>query len=169
MSSFYREISKLKDVLRRGWIIRGLDEHRVESDAEHTFSMCLLAMEVIKERYLELDELKVYKLILCHELGEIDAGDITPLDGVSSKDKQKKELDCIDRIVNISGMQEVKLLVDEYIERKTPESKFVKVIDKLDCVLQAKIYAEKYNKPELYQEFYDSSYEIIKEYLEFLK
>ena len=57
MSKFYEEITKLKEVLRSGWILRGVDKGgRVESDAEHTFSMCLLAMEIIKRRNLKLDE-----------------------------------------------------------------------------------------------------------------
>ena len=169
MSKFYREIEKLKQVLRRGWILRGLGENRVESDAEHVYSMCLLAMEIIKKRNLVLDELKVYKLILCHELGEIDVGDITPVDCVEKEEKHNKEMACVKRIAESCEMEEIIALVNEYNERKTLEAKFVKVIDKLDCVLQAKIYSEKNNRPEIYQEFYNNAYETIKDYIEFIE
>lgn len=169
MSKFYREICKLKDVLRRGWILRGLGDKRTESDAEHVYSMCMLAMEIIKKRNLELDEAKVYKLILCHELGEIDVGDITPVDGVDKQTKLDKELDCVKRIAEEDNMPEIYEYVLEYNERKTKEAQFVKMIDKLDCVIQAKIYSEKYNRPEIYQEFYGNAYETIKDYIDFIE
>ncbi|MBR2909173.1 MAG: HD domain-containing protein [Clostridia bacterium] len=169
MSKFYEEISKLKDVLRRGWILRGLGENRVESDAEHTYSMCLLAMEIMSKRNLKLDQLKVYKLILCHELGEIDVGDITPVDGVSKAEKMVKESKCIERISKVANMPEIIELAREYEERQTEESKFVKIIDKLDCVLQAKLYAYKYDRQDIYQEFYSNAYDLIKDYIEFIE
>ena len=170
MSKFYEEITKLKEVLRSGWSLRGVDkEGRVESDAEHTFSMCLLAMEIIKRRNLKLDEAKVYKLILCHELGEIDVGDITPFDNVSKDEKKIKEMACIERIATISNMPEIKDLAQEYVDRQTEEAKFVKIIDKLDSVLQAKVYAKKYDREDIYEEFYNSSYDMIKDYIEFLE
>lgn len=169
MSAFYKEIYKLKEILRRGWVLRGLADNRVESDAEHVFSMCLLAMEIIKKKKLELDQLKVYKLILCHELGEIDVGDLTPVDGVDKETKHQKEMDCIIRIVEECEMPEILELVKEYNQRETKEAKFVKIIDKLDCVLQAKLYSEKYNRPEIYEEFYGNAYETIKDYIEFIE
>ena len=169
MSKFYREIYKLKELLRRGWILRGLGDNRVESDLEHVCSMCMLAMEIISKRQLKIDELKVYKLILCHELGEIDVGDITPVDGVSKEEKAAKEFACVERIASECELSEINEYVKEYAERKTEEAKFVKILDKLDCVMQAKIYSEKYNRPDIYEEFYNNAYETIKEYIEFLE
>ena len=46
--TFYEEIAKLKTTLRKGWLMRNVGEFaRVESDAEHTFSMMMLALEIM--------------------------------------------------------------------------------------------------------------------------
>ena len=50
------EIFKMKTMLRKGWLIRGAkaDDGRVESVAEHCFSTCMLALEIINKEKLEL-------------------------------------------------------------------------------------------------------------------
>ena len=60
MATFYDEIYKLKNVLRQGWIYYDVtSEHkRFESDAEHTFSMAMLAFEIMEKENLNLDKEK---------------------------------------------------------------------------------------------------------------
>ena len=82
----YAEIFKLKNVIRNGWKIRDV-QGRLESDAEHTFSMIMLSLEIIEKNKLDLDQLKVIKMIAYHELGEIDVGDITPFDNIPKQQK----------------------------------------------------------------------------------
>ncbi len=91
MIEFYKEIYKLKTLLRRGWVMRHIadaESKRVESDGEHVFSTALIAWAVMKKKNLKLDEAKVLKMALIHELGEIDFGDVTPFDNVSLKEKR---------------------------------------------------------------------------------
>lgn len=165
----YREIFKLKTILRKGWVVRNACDNvgRYESDAEHTFSMALLAIEIMNKEKLNLDQSKVIKMVLFHELGEIDVGDIIPFDNVPTEEKHNKELACVSRIANACKMPEILELWLEFEENKTPEAQFVRKIDKLDAVMQSKIYSETNENDDLYREFKTSSTPLIKGYEDF--
>ncbi len=152
MTKLFDEIFKMKNLLRRGWTIREIP-NRTESDAEHCYSMIMLALEIMTKNDLKLDQLKVLKMIAYHEIGEIDVGDFTPIDKVSRQEKYEKEYACVKRIAEEYEMPEILILWQEFEENKTPEAQFVKKLDKFDCVLQSKVYSEIYNRPELFEEF----------------
>lgn len=156
--TFYEEIAKLKTFLRRGWLMRDVDKinggMRVESDGEHTYSMILLALEMMNKHDLKLDQLKVLKMIAYHELCEIDAGDITPFDNVTKEEKHRREHQCIKRLAKEYKMPEIETIWLEFEEENTPEAKFVKKIDHYDAVLQAKIYSKMKGDNDLYDEFH---------------
>lgn len=156
METFYKEISKLKELERRGWK-RCNVEGRIESDAEHTFSMIMLALDIMNHNKTDLDELKVLKLIAYHELCEIDAGDVTPYDNISPEEKYEKEYECIKRLSKDYDMPEIESYWLEYKELKTPEAKFVKHLDKFDAIMQSKIYSDKQDRPDIYEDFYTRS------------
>lgn len=171
MSSFYSEIYKLKNILRKGWLLWGASDAstgRVESDAEHTLSMALLAMEIMAKKKLDLDELKVYKMILIHELCEIDPGDHTPYDGITPSEKQRLEDECIKRIAEEHDMPEILELWTEFKEYSTPEAIFVKKLDKVDTVAQSKIYADQIKNEDLFNEFYINHKEKVSGFDEFI-
>ena len=171
MSKLYNEIYKLKNLCRKGWVIRNAKDNetgRTESDAEHTFSMCLLAMEIMGKEKLDLNQEKVLKMCLVHELCEIDAGDVTPFDDVTLEEKFRCELCCVERLSAECEMPEILLLWQEFEDMETPEAKFVKIIDKLDAVMQAKIYSEKTNNPEIFEEFYNRAYPLIKDFVKYI-
>ncbi len=164
MAKLFDEVFKMKNLLRRGWTIREVP-NRTESDAEHCYSMIMLALELMSKNDLKLDELKVLKMIAYHEIGEIDAGDFTPVDNITRKEKYEKEYIGVKRISDQYEMPEILALWEEFEENKTPEAQFVKKLDKFDCVLQSKVYSEMYNKPELFEEFKSNG----KEYYEHMK
>src|SRR5262245_26459952 len=76
----YFEFAQLKQLYRQGWLRRGVPPERCESVAEHIFSMAVLAMVVADAYFPKLDLLKVLRLVLLHDFGEIYAGDIIPAD-----------------------------------------------------------------------------------------
>ena len=117
----------------------------------------MIALDIMNHNKTNLDELKVLKLIAYHELCEIDAGDVTPYDNISPEEKYEKEYECIKRLSKEYDMPEIKSYWLEYKELKTPESKFVKALDKIDAVEQSKIYSLTQNRPDIYQEFYSSN------------
>lgn len=152
MTKLFDEIFKMKNLLRRGWTLRNIP-NRTESDAEHCFSMIVLALEIMAKNDLKLDQLKVVKMIAYHEIGEIDAGDFTPVDNITKKEKYEKEYACVKRIAEQYEMPEILELWQEFEANTTLEAQFVKKLDKFDCVLQSKVYSEIYDKPELFEEF----------------
>jgi len=170
MTKLYKELYKLKNIERRGWLLRNMKDSsgRVESDAEHTFSMSLLAIEIMEKEKLNLNKEKVLKMVLYHELGEIGAGDITPVDDINREEKYNLEKDYIEKISINCNMPEIYELWKEFEENKTPEAIFVKKIDKLDTIIQCKIYSEINNKPEVYEEFYSRWKPLISEFLKYI-
>ena len=152
MKKLYDEVFKMKNLLRRGWIQREIP-NRTESDAEHCYSMIMLALEIMSKNDLKLDQLKVLKMIAYHEVGEIDAGDATIVDNIPKEVKYQREYDGTKRIAEEYEMPEILDLWLEFEKCETPEAQFVKRLDKFDCVLQSKVYSEIYDKPELFEEF----------------
>ena len=91
------------------------------------------------------------------------------VDDISTNQKYLKEQAGVRRVSGVFGQPEYYDLWVEFEENKTKEAKLAKVVDKLDCVMQAKYYAQKLNRPELYHEFYENAKEKIKGYEEYLK
>ena len=69
--NFLREAESLKSTLRSGHTSSG----RLESVAEHTWRLCLLAMALAPE-FPEVDAHRLMKICLIHDLGEALQGDI---------------------------------------------------------------------------------------------
>ena len=151
--TFYEEISKLKAVKRRGWLMHKIPEEDVETDAEHTFSMLLLAIELMEKNDLKLDKLKVLKMVAFHELCEIDAGDTVPADKIAPEEKYNREHASIKRLAKTYNMPEIETLWKEYENQTSPEGKFVEMLDRVDAILQAEKYSKRYNNPEIEMDF----------------
>lgn len=68
---FIEEIDKLKSIIRR---TRLLDNSRYENDAEHSWHLAMMAI-VLSEHANDknIDLLKVIKMLLIHDIPEIDA------------------------------------------------------------------------------------------------
>lgn len=103
---FIIEIEKLKIVYRQNSVT---DKTRNENSAEHSWHVALMAM-VLSDfaNTANLDMLKVLKMLLIHDIVEIDAGDTFLYDEESTKSKQGKELAALDKPFahEKSGLQE---------------------------------------------------------------
>lgn len=85
---FLTEIDKLKKVLRRTWL---LDQSRYENDAEHSWHIAVAAMMFAE--YADdpkVDVLRVIKMLLVHDLVEIDAGDTYAYDEKACLDQAER-------------------------------------------------------------------------------
>ncbi len=143
----YFQINHLKHLLRQGWLMRGITEDKCESVGDHTFATALFAMMIAKKYFPQLDEAKVIKMSLIHELGEIDGGDITPLDGINKEEKHDLEKKGVCKIfAGFPEGEEYLVLWLDYDKNGSPEAKFVKQIDKLEMAMQAAVYAKQYGK-----------------------
>lgn len=83
---FYYQFNHLKNIYRQGWI-KSLyrKEHigEIESIADHSWGVAMLAISIIEKYNLKYDITKCMKLSIIHELGEIYAGDFTPCDKIT--------------------------------------------------------------------------------------
>ena len=133
---FILEVDKLKQILRRTTL---LDRSRQENSAEHSWHIALIVL--VLSEYVEADNLnllRVIKLLLTHDLVEIDAGDTYCYDESGIQDQKRRETRAADRIFNILPEDQAKSfrgLWDEYEDRKTPESRFANALDRFQPLL----------------------------------
>jgi putative hydrolases of HD superfamily len=133
---FIVEVDKLKYVLRRTWL---MDQSRRENDAEHSWHLAVLAI-LLSEYAAEPkpDLLHAVKLILVHDLVEIDAGDTFAYDAIGALDKGERECRAAERIFQIlppDQAAEVRALWDEFEARQTPEAKYAAALDRFQPIL----------------------------------
>jgi putative hydrolase of HD superfamily len=136
-----KHLLKLKDVMRQGEV-----NGRIESTAEHTWACMMLAEHFLKTVKQPLDELKVLKLILYHDVVEIESGDVDALavcDEESLRKKQADEKAGAKRLaVNIpsSLSEEFISSFEEYEKGETLEAKFALAIDKIEPLVHWALY-----------------------------
>ena len=152
----YFELVHLKQLYRQGWLARGIPAERCESVAEHTFGMAVTAMFLADCHFPELDSLKVLRMALIHDFGEIYAGDIIPGDEIAPEEKHQLEKEAVNRIFEGLPNGDIYLnLWEEFESGTSPEARFVRQIDKLEMALQTSVY-EHQNLGDL-PEFYRSA------------
>jgi len=133
---FILEIDKLKNILRRTTL---LDRSRQENSAEHSWHIALIILvlsEYAEEDHLDL--MRVIKLLLVHDLVEIDAGDTYCYDEIEGQDQKAREMKAADRIFGILPADQADLfrsLWNEFEARDTPESRFANALDRLQPFL----------------------------------
>ena len=127
---FIIEIDKLKNIFRRNYIADGL---RNENSAEHSWHLAMMAI-VLEPHSTTIDLLKVIKMVIIHDIVEVDAGDTYIHDKDALKNKKQREVEAAKRLFGIlpqAQAQELHELWDEFEERKTSEAKFANVLDRL--------------------------------------
>ena len=132
---FIIEIDKLKTIHRKAKIMHG---DRLENDAEHTWHLAMMALILHPHANQEVDLLKVFKMLLVHDLVEIDAGDTFAYDTVGYQDKYERELRAANRIFGMLPQAQAEELMDlwqEYEERGTKEAKFASALDRLQPLI----------------------------------
>ncbi|CRK30751.1 hypothetical protein BN1708_015854 [Verticillium longisporum] len=109
-----------------------------ESVADHSHRMTFMALLAPQN----LDQAKVVKMCLVHDLAETVVGDITPADGVSREEKTHREEAAMHWMTTHWGDfgREVHHLWIEFEAGLTPEGEFAQDLDKLEMMLQALEY-----------------------------
>ncbi|NUQ66618.1 MAG: HD domain-containing protein [Pirellulales bacterium] len=133
---FLVEVDKLKQVVRQTWL---MDRSRRENDAEHSWHLAMFAL-LLTEHAAEpgIDLLRVIKMVMVHDLVEIDAGDTFAYDAVRAQDKDAREQLAADRIFAIlppDQAAEMRSLWDEFEARRTPEARYAAALDRFQPIL----------------------------------
>lgn len=132
---FIVEIDKLKRILRQNVVI---DTLRRENDAEHSWHLAMMAIILSEYAAEEIDLLRVIKMVLIHDLVEIDAGDTFCYDEKAHEDKAFREQKAADRLFNILPQDQAKEILglwQEFEEMKTPEARFAACLDRVQPLI----------------------------------
>jgi putative hydrolase of HD superfamily len=134
--AFIREIDRLKNVLRQSLVT---DRSRRENAAEHSWHLAMMAT-VLREHACEsgLDADRVIRMLLVHDIVEIDAGDTFAYDEAGHADKAEREKRAARRLFSLlpdDQRAELEALWSEFEERKTPEAKFANALDRLQPMI----------------------------------
>lgn len=132
---FIKEIDKLKNIFRQTYL---LDGKRRENDAEHSWHLAIIALLLYEHSNTKIDPIKVVKMVLLHDIVEIDAGDTFVYDTVARELQKEKEILAADRIFNLlpkDQHKEFRAIWDEFENGNSPEAKFARAIDRLQPIL----------------------------------
>lgn len=134
---FIVEVDKLKEVFRQTLLTKS---RRQENDAEHSWHLCLMVIVLAEHsNFTQLDVLRVLKMLLIHDIVEIDAGDTFAYDTARMADQHEREALAADRLFGLlpsDQTAEFRALWDEFEARATPEAKFAAAVDRFQPMLQ---------------------------------
>lgn len=132
---FLREIDKEKEINRQTYLA---DASRKENDAEHAWHAAVMTILLSEYANEEIDVLKTVRMILLHDVVEIDAGDTYAYDEMGKKTQREREERAAERIYGIlpeDQKQRLLELWEEFEEAKTPEARFAHAMDNLQPLM----------------------------------
>ncbi len=133
---FIAECDKLKEIFRQ---TANTQSRRAENDAEHSWHLCLCVIVLAEHANARgLDVQRVLKMVILHDLVEIDAGDTFGYDTARQVDQHARECRAANRIFGIlpeDQGREFRALWDEFEAQETPEAKFALAVDRFQPVL----------------------------------
>ena len=129
--NFILELDKLKGIMRQTYILKG---ERKENDAEHSWHLAICAILLAEYSNEPVDILKVLKMVLLHDVIEIDAGDTYCYDAESNKTKEEREKKAAKRIYGLlpdDFSSELSSLWEEFELAESAEAKFAHALDRI--------------------------------------
>lgn len=133
--AFVVEIDKLKTILRQTLLV---DSSRRENDAEHSWHVAAMAVLLAEYAPMGADPLRASRMLLFHDVVEIDAGDTFIHDEKGMADKAAREQAAAERLYGMlppDQEEEFKSLWLEYEERKTPTARYADALDRLQPIM----------------------------------
>jgi len=130
------EVDKLKNILRRTLLTDG---SRRENSAEHSWHLALAAMVLEEYAAAPVELARVLRMLVVHDVVEIDAGDTFAYDKSGNATKEERERRAAERIFGILPQEiggELRELWEEFEEHATPDAKFAHAVDRIQPFLQ---------------------------------
>jgi len=134
--SFIKEIDKLKYIQRKTKLF---NSDRNENDAEHSWHLAMMTIVLAEHSDVAIDVLKVLKMVLIHDIVEIDAGDVFIYDTQKNHTNTDEELLAAKRIFGLLPEEQAKEFIaiwEEFEAGITDEAKFAKSMDRFEPLLQ---------------------------------
>ncbi|WP_274057368.1 HD domain-containing protein [Vibrio parahaemolyticus] len=126
------ELDKLKSVLRRTRVKSA--EGRLENSGEHSWHVALMAVLMEEHANAPVDICRVMKMLLIHDVVEIDAGDTFVYDTAATKEQAEKEIKAAERLFGMLPTdqgQELLALWQEFEAAQSDDAKYAKALDRL--------------------------------------
>ena len=133
---FIKEIDKIKYIQRKTKLF---NSDRPENDAEHSWHLALMAMVLSEHANQSVDLLKVIKMVLIHDIVEIDAGDTFIYDTEKNHTNTEVERLAAQRIFGILPAEQAEELIalwEEFEVGQTHDAQFARAMDRLEPLLQ---------------------------------
>ncbi|RFN57668.1 HD domain-containing protein [Marixanthomonas ophiurae] len=134
--TFIKEIDKIKYIQRRTKLF---NSDRRENDAEHSWHLAMIAIVLSEHSNDDIDLLKVIKMVLIHDIVEIDAGDTFIYDQTKNHENTTEEKKCAERIFGMLPEKQAEEYLQIWMEFEdgiSNEAKFAKSMDRLEPLLQ---------------------------------
>ncbi|MBR1824181.1 MAG: HD domain-containing protein [Ruminococcus sp.] len=132
---FMLELDKMKNIYRQTYV---LHEDRKENDAEHSWHLAILAMLLTEHADKPVDPVRIMKMVLIHDVVEIDAGDTYCYDAEGCKTKADREEKAAQRIFGLLPDDQKKEFYDlwrEFEDSETDDARFAAVLDRIQPLL----------------------------------
>lgn len=133
---FIKEIDKIKYIQRKTKLF---NSDRRENDAEHSWHLAMMTLVLAEHSNKSVDMLKVLKMVLIHDIVEIDAGDTFIYDTQKNHTNTEQELIAAKRIFGMlpeGQAQEFIEIWKEFEDGVTDEARFAKTLDRFEPLLQ---------------------------------
>jgi putative hydrolase of HD superfamily len=133
---FIVELDKLKRILRQTLV---MDGSRQENSAEHSWHLAVMAVLLHEHAGDAVDVQRVLRMLLIHDVVEIDAGDTFCYDAAASVGKEERERRAAERLFGLlpgEQAQEFRDLWEEFEARETADAQFANALDRLQGLLQ---------------------------------
>jgi len=128
---FIVEMDKLKAVFRQTYLIHA---ERHENSAEHSWHLAIMAMVLAEHAQEQVDLCRALKMLLVHDIVEIDAGDTYCYDEEATLDQGERERRAAVRLFGLlpeDQADELRGLWEEYETQATAEARFAMALDRL--------------------------------------
>lgn len=132
---FILELDKMKNLYRQTYV---LHENRKENDAEHSWHIAVMAILLSEYANSDIDIPKVIKMLLLHDVVEIDAGDTYCYDDEGNATKAEREEKAAQRTFGLLPDDQSRESYDlwrEFEDSMTSEARFAAVLDRLQPLL----------------------------------
>ena len=126
------ELDQLKSVLRRTRVKSA--DRRLENSGEHSWHVALMAVLMQEHANAPIDIARVMKMLLIHDVVEIDAGDTFVYDVAASQEQEEKELKAAERLFGMLPSDqgdELFALWKEFEAAQSDDAKYAKALDRL--------------------------------------
>ncbi|MCW5297150.1 HD domain-containing protein [Herbaspirillum lusitanum] len=132
---FLREIDRLKTVMRQSPL---LDQSRKENSAEHSWHLAMYAMLLSEYANGTVDANRVIRMLLLHDIVEIDVGDFPIHGGSSAAAQAEQEVKAAERLFGMlpeNQGDQLLALWQEFERAETDDAKFAKALDRFQPLL----------------------------------